>query len=92
MLVGTITNYRAYKPQHLGLRTQLVSVHSGNTVWAVDALYDAGDASTMSDLEHYATTFQAEDDSLHGWEMNLIAPTKFAAYVSHRVVGTWRED
>lgn len=90
VLMGVVTAWRPYTPPHLGLRTQLVSVHSGSTVWAVDAIYDCNDQSTISDLRHYSQRFQADDGSLHGWQMNTIAPTRFAAYVSHRVIGTWR--
>jgi hypothetical protein len=92
VLVGTVTAYRAYTPPHLGMRTNLVSVHSGSIVWAVDAIYDAQDRSTISDLRHYHEHVQAHDGNLHGWEMDTIAPTMFCAYVAHRFVGTWVED
>jgi hypothetical protein len=69
VLVGTVTSFRAYTPPILGMRTQLVSVHSGAIVWAVDAIYDSSD----------------------GYELDLIAPSKFCAYVAHRFVGTWAE-
>jgi TolB-like protein len=92
LLVGSITAWRAYTPPHLGLRTQLVSVHSGAAIWAIDAIYDTSDRSTISDLRHYVDGVQTADASLHGWEMNLLAPGKFTQYVAHRFVGTWIED
>jgi TolB-like protein len=92
VLLGTVTSYRAYMPQHLGLRTQLLSVHSGAAVWAVDALYDANDQSTISDLRHYHDHVQASDGTIHGWEMNTLAPGKFATYVAHRCIGTWVDE
>lgn len=92
VLVGTVTAWRAYSPPHLGLRTHLVSIHSGATVWAVDAIYDANDRSTISDLREYSGAMQHDDGSLHGWQINLLAPTKFTNYVAHRFVGTWSED
>lgn len=91
LLVGTVTAWRAYTPPHLGLRTQMISVHSGATVWAIDAMYDSSDRTTISDLRHYAGHIQEADGSLHGWEMNLLSPTKFTTYVAHRFVGTWVE-
>ena len=91
VLVGMVTAWRPYTPQHLGLRTQLLSVHSGTTVWAADAIYDCNDQSTINDLRHYSQYVQATESSLHGWELNTIAPGKFASYVSFRLVGTWRE-
>ncbi|MBL9077208.1 MAG: hypothetical protein JNL08_06885 [Planctomycetes bacterium] len=92
VLVGTVTAWRAYTPPHLGMRTQMISVHSGATVWAVDAMYDSADRTTVGDLELFATRALSEDGSLHGWELNLLAPGKFTSYVAHRFVGTWVED
>ncbi len=91
IFVGAVTSWRAYSPPRLGLRTQLVSVHSGTAVWGVDAIYDAADRSTISDLKHYATHSQQDDGNLHGWEMTLLSPAKFTSFVAHRCVGTWIE-
>jgi hypothetical protein len=91
VLVGTITSYRPYLPPHLGLRTKLFSVHSGSFIWAAEGLYDANDASTIEDLEHYQQCFLAVESSMHGLRINLLSPRKFAAYVAHRLVGTWRQ-
>ena len=91
VLVGTVTAWRAYTPPQLGMRTSLVSVHSGSIVWKVDAIYDANDRSTVNDLRHYHDRVQTQDGNLHGWELNTIAPTRFTAYVAHRLVGTWVE-
>ena len=91
VLVGTITTYRPYLPQQLGLRTKLFSVHSGSYIWAAEGLYDANDARTIEDLEHYQKTFLATETSMHGARINLLSPRKFATYVSHRLVGTWRK-
>jgi hypothetical protein len=90
VLVGTITSYRPYLPPHLGLRTKLFSVHSGSFIWAAEGLYDANDARTMEDLEHYQQSFLAAESSMHGVRINLLSPQKFATYVCHRLVGTWR--
>ena len=90
VLLGTITNYRPYLPQNLGLRMQLTSLHSGATVWAAEGHYDASDSATQNDLEHFATTFLGEEQSMHGWRINLLSPQKFAAFVSHRLVATLR--
>ena len=92
VLLGTITSCRAYTPPHLGMRTQLVSVHSGSIIWAVDVLYDASDRSMQSDLRHYYDRVLTHDGNLHGFEFDTIAPTRFCAYVAHRFVGTWEED
>ena len=67
-------------------------MHSGSSVWAVDAIYDSADRSTISDVRHYVTHTQRDDGNLHGWELTLMSPQKFAAFVAHRCVGTWVES
>jgi len=91
VFVGAVTSYRAYSPPRLGLRTHLISVHSGAVVWSVDAIYDAADRSTVSDLRHYVEHTQTDDGNLHGWEMTLLSPAKFTSFVARRCVGTWIE-
>ena len=91
LFVGSVTAWRPYKPAQLGLRTQLISVHSGSSIWAVDTMFDAADRTTISDLQHYVEGTQRDDGNLHGWEMTLISPTKFTNFVAHRCVGTWVE-
>ena len=92
VFMGSVTSWRPCTPPHLGLRTQLVSVHSGAPVWAVDAIYDSADRSTISVLRHFTQSTQQDDGNLHGYEMTLLAPGKFTSYVAHRCVGTWIED
>jgi hypothetical protein len=90
LILGTVTSWRPYLPPHLGLRVHLLSIHSATQVWAAEGLYDAADGAVREDLEEYAATFAAEEASLHGSEIHLISPRKFARYVCHRLAGTWR--
>ena len=91
VLLGTVTGYRPYKPPHLGMRVQLISMHTATAVWATEAFYDSNDAGTAEDIQHYMQSYQSEEESMHGWEITLISPRRFAAFVAHRLVGTWRE-
>lgn len=89
VMMGTVTSYRAYTPPHLGMQIQLISIHSGETVWAAEGLYDASDARTVEDLNHYFMSSRADDETGHGVEIYWISPTKFASYVSARLVASW---
>lgn len=91
VILGTITSYRAYKPASLGMRVQLISMHSGKAVWAAEGMFDCGDAMVLEDLQHYAKSFAAAEDSLHGWEIHMLSPRKFAAYVCHRIAGSVKD-
>ncbi|GDY03543.1 hypothetical protein LBMAG49_28720 [Planctomycetota bacterium] len=92
IVIATVTAWRAYLPPQLGMRTQMISVHSGAVVWAVDAIYDSSDRSTVSDLRHYFEHMQEDDGNEHGWSLNLIAPSYFARYVAHRFIDTWSDE
>ncbi|MEM7199126.1 MAG: hypothetical protein AAF628_02605 [Planctomycetota bacterium] len=90
VILATITGYRPYKPPYLGLRLQMISMHSADAVWATDVFYDSADASTVEDLKHYTLSALAEPDALHGWELLLISPERFATFVAHRTLSRWR--
>jgi hypothetical protein len=92
VFVGSVTAWRPYTPPHLGMRTQLISVHAGAPVWAVDAIYDSSDRTTIGDLQHFVERTQRDDGNLHGWELTLLSPSKFTTFVAHRFVGTWVEE
>ena len=89
IMMGTVTSYRAYVQPHLGMRVQLMSIHTGSIIWAAEGLYDVSDARTMEDLRHYYLNSQTTEATRHGVEIYLISPTKFASYVSHRLVESW---
>ncbi len=91
MLLGLVTVYRPYKPPQIGLRVRLISLHSAEAVWAAETMYDAADANTVEDLRHFASSYMAPEESLHGWEMLLISPSRFTAFVCHRICGTWKD-
>ncbi|PIE22962.1 MAG: hypothetical protein CSA62_09505 [Planctomycetota bacterium] len=80
--------FQPYKPPILGLQTQLVSIHSGDTVWAADATYDSSIKRVQLDLRHYYETELAETESLHEWELLCLSPRLYGSYVVHRIVGT----
>lgn len=90
VVLSTITSYRAYPPAHLGMRLQMLSLHSGTKVWAAEGLYDVSEQATLDDVQHYARSYLATEASMHGWQINTLAPSRFAAFVAHRLMATWR--
>ncbi len=90
VIYGTVTRFRAYKPPCLGLRLGMVSAQTGQVIWETDVLYDMADKRSLEDLRNYVATVCSPEDSLHKWEMTLLSPRRFAAYVCHRVVDRWR--
>jgi hypothetical protein len=90
VLLATITHHRPYLPAVLGLRTQIVNLHSGRPIWAAEGLYDADDLATHRDLLQFCARMQTDDESRHGWEMTALSPQRFARYVSFRLLATWQ--
>jgi hypothetical protein len=82
--------FQPYKPPTLGMQSQLVSIHSGDTVWAVDATYDAGREDVRLDLREFCENELAQIESLHGWDLLRLSPRLYGEYVVHRVVATLR--
>ncbi|MCA8968255.1 MAG: hypothetical protein KDC95_00675 [Planctomycetes bacterium] len=86
-----VTSVRPWMPPMLGLRLQLVSVHSGDAVWVVDETFDSADENIQLDLKVYARDSLAPDPSLHETDMLQLSPRRFARYCSHRIVESLRK-
>ncbi|HKE01394.1 MAG TPA: hypothetical protein VKE69_10325 [Planctomycetota bacterium] len=82
VLFGTVTAYRPYSPQILGLRAELVSATSGLVVWSVEAQFDLSDPTTLSSL--------ALPPGTSDWDSVRVSPGRLAALVSARAVDTIR--
>ncbi len=88
LLLTRVTQWFPFKPPRLGLRIQLVSVHSGKVIWAVDQTWDAGTERTRLDLIDYARRTLAPQENLHGWEFLLLSPRRFGRFALRRSVST----
>ncbi|HHI79403.1 MAG TPA: hypothetical protein ENK02_05445 [Planctomycetes bacterium] len=88
LLLTRVTQWFPYKPPRIGLRLQLVSVHSGKVIWAIDQTWDAGTERTRLDLINYARTTLAPQENLHGWEFLMISPRRFGRFALRRSVNT----
>ena len=91
VMIGRVTSYRPWVPPHVGIEARLFSLHTGNWVWIADATFDANSAACMDDLRHYVASATADGSTAEeDTRMVLLAPSKFAAYACHRLLGTWR--
>jgi hypothetical protein len=88
LLLTRVTQWFPYKPPRLGLRIQLVSVHSGKVIWAIDQTWDAGTERTRLDLIDYARTTLAPQENLHGWAFLTLSPRRFGRFALRRSVDT----
>lgn len=81
-----VTAHRPWLPPLLGVRLQLISVHSGDAVWAIDESFDSAEEKVRLDVEVYARDYLAPDPSLHDTEMLQLSPRRFAGYCCKRMV------
>lgn len=83
-----VHTFQPYRPPVLGMQSQLVSIHSGDCVWAADATYDSATENVRSDMKEYYRHVLAPVDSLHDWELLQLSPRLYGQYVVHRLVAT----
>ncbi|HZL44226.1 MAG TPA: hypothetical protein VFD66_13210 [Verrucomicrobiae bacterium] len=88
VLLSQLTVFRPYEPLAIGLRMKLVNARTGQTLWAVDELVDAGDcgvlkrASPLQELGNWLAVPGCDE-----WELRN-SPRKFAQYAAAQVLGT----
>lgn len=80
VLFTELTLYDPYQPMQLGLRMNLVDVENGDSLWAFDDIFDAGDARVASGAVQHQ-----EMNNRIGYPLNdayrvLQSPSQFAQY------------
>jgi hypothetical protein len=88
VLFGTITSYRAYAPQKLGIRADLISANSGLLLWSAHADFDMADDDARSTLESHYKKYSAKEPQALSWDHALNSPGRFASLVSAEAVAT----
>ena len=53
ILTGTMTQFAPYPHMSVGLRIRLIDLRSGELLWAVEQVWDCGDAHTKIGIERY---------------------------------------
>ena len=91
IILGRVTSFKAYRPPLLGMRIHLFSMHTGETVWAVDQTFDMAKSESRFDLLDYSRKKLATEGTLHGAEFIEMSPKRFIDYVMTRVVSTLEE-
>ena len=51
MLMGTVTSYSPYPRMAMGLQMKLVDLRTGQTVWAIEQIWDTADKSTQERIK-----------------------------------------
>jgi hypothetical protein len=88
VLFSQLTVFRPYEPLAIGLRMKLVNARTGQTLWSVDELVDAGEcgvlkrAGPLQELGSWISVPGCDE-----WELKN-SPRRFAQYAADKVLGT----
>jgi len=91
VIIGRITSYQDYYPPRIGLRSLMVSVHSGDIVWAADMVFNAAKQLTRQDAIRYYEGTLITEASNHGREMIFLSPREFSEYAVARLLSTLQD-
>jgi hypothetical protein len=88
VLFAQLTAFRAYEPLAVGWRLRLVNARTGQTLWAVDELLDAGQPAVQRDAGRYQSEeLRTSFADCGDWVMKH-SPRLFAHYATAQVVAT----
>lgn len=80
ILQTDLTSYRPYRPFEVGLRMRLFDIRSGEPLWAVDEILNAGDKDVHRDSRHYSLGQVHNKYPFEDSYAALRSPSRFAAY------------
>jgi len=81
-------SYRPYRPISLGVRSKLVDLKSGEFMWAVDEVLDAGSASVMVSANTYEKANRVQSISLKTNNSVTQSPRLFTNFVAFKLFET----
>jgi len=88
VLFCQLTTFRPYEPLAVGLRMKLVSTRTGQTLWAVDELLDAGRQSVLNGARQYQSArLQGSYDGCGDWLVRN-SPRMFGQYAAAQMLAT----
>lgn len=91
VLLSEITTYRGRSPLAIGLRLTLISVYTGETLWAFDDTCDAGLGTVSFGAQRYASTALRASYPFDEKHTILISPRLFFQYVAYEAFKTIRK-
>lgn len=88
VLMIDLTGYRAYKPLYMGIRSKLINIQTGESLWAFDNSFDAGDPTVAMGARRFAQLRDTTPYPLDTDSPILISPRLFSRYVAFMTFST----
>lgn len=92
VLFCELTGYRAYTPLMMGWRLRLVNLQTGETLWAVDEVLDASQASVDRGVRRYERKTHADVSGAAGDWVAGNSPRRFGQYALATLFATLPEQ
>lgn len=83
-----LDSYRPYRPMSLGVRAKLVDLQTGEFLWAIDEIFDAGNAGVIIAASAYQERSQVRALSERTKGSVLHSPRVFTKYVASSIFAT----
>lgn len=80
ILFTALSQYDPYQPITLGLRMNLISAHTGTSLWAFDDVFNAGDARVTSGAMKHGDLQGTMPYPMKNPQIILASPSKFTNY------------
>jgi len=87
VLTGTVTSYAPYPHTMLGLQLKLIDLRDGQTVWAIEQIWDTAEKATEERIKKYFER-QMRSGLPLGEQLAVLSSINFIRFVTYDVVET----
>ncbi|MDX2186041.1 MAG: hypothetical protein SFV32_03840 [Opitutaceae bacterium] len=91
VLFVDVTDFKAYPPVSIGVRSKLIRISDMSVLWAADLNLAADDRRVINSARKYARHLGSDAGPVDLSHTVLQSPTRFAAFAAHTTFGTLPE-
>jgi len=88
VLIGTVTSYAPYPHMMLGLQLKLIDLRDGQTVWAIEQIWDTADKTTEERIKKYFQREMRSGLSPLGEQLAVLSSINFVRFVTYDATET----
>jgi hypothetical protein len=86
ILTGTVTSYTPYPHMMLGLQLKVIDLRDGQTVWAIEQIWDTADKATEERIKKYFQRELRKDYSPLGEQLAVLSSINFIRFVTYDAI------
>ena len=90
ILFTDIAHYRPYRPISISVRTKLVSIKTGEVLWAIDSTFDSAEPQVAQAARDYSSLTEQSPIAIKASDSSgvLLSPQRFARFVAREIFAT----